>query len=215
MLFCCLRQNADFLITKPRPFLSFRKGGAQVKMKANPKGETSSPTNMALTKVQKQKILDELKEKIAKQKVMIFADFTGLKVKDLSNLRKKIKAADGEIKVAKKTLLGLAVKGAGLEFEAKKIKGEIALVFGYKDEISLTKIIYQFAEANPNLKILGGFLENQFRTAEEIITLAQLPTKEELLSGLVRSVSAPISNFINVLQGNIKGLIYILAKAKM
>ena len=214
MLFCCLRQNADFLITKPRPFLSFRKGGAQVKMKANPKGETSSPTNMALTKVQKQKILDELKEKIAKQKVMIFADFTGLKVKDLSNLRKKIKAADGEIKVAKKTLLGLAVKGAGLEFEAKKIKGEIALVFGYKDEISLTKIIYQFAEANPNLKILGGFLENQFRTAEEIITLAQLPAKEELLSGLVRSVSAPISNFINVLQGNIKGLIIVLAKAK-
>ena len=214
MLFCCLRQNADFFITKPRPFLSFRKGGAQVKMKANPKGETSSPTNMALTKVQKQKILDELKEKIAKQKVMIFADFTGLKVKDLSNLRKKIKAADGEIKVAKKTLLGLAVKGAGLEFEAKKIKGEIALVFGYKDEISLAKIIYQFAEANPNLKILGGFLENQFRTAEEIITLAQLPTKEELLSGLVRSVSAPISNFINVLQGNIKGLIIVLAKAK-
>jgi len=88
------------------------------------------------------------------------------------------------------------------------------LVFGYKDEISLTKIIYQFAEANPNLKILGGFLENQFRTAEEIITLAQLPTKEELLSGLVRSVSAPISNFINVLQGNIKGLIIVLAKAK-
>ena len=214
MLFCCLRQIADFLITKPRPFLSFRKGGAQVKMKANPKGETSSPTNMALTKVQKQKILDELKEKIAKQKVMIFADFTGLKVKDLSNLRKKIKAADGEIKVAKKTLLGLAVKGAGLEFEAKKIKGEIALVFGYKDEISLTKIIYQFAEANPNLKILGGFLENQFRTAEEIITLAQLPTKEELISGLVRSVSAPISNFINVLQGNIKGLIYLLTKIK-
>ena len=214
MLFCCLRQNADFLITKPRPFLSFRKGGAQVKMKANPKGETSSPTNMALTKVQKQKILDELKEKIAKQKVMIFADFTGLKVKDLSNLRKKIKAADGEIKVAKKTLLGLAVKGAGLEFEAKKIKGEIALVFGYKDEISLTKIIYQFAEANPNLKILGGFLENQFRTAEEIITLAQLPTKEELLSGLVRSVSAPISNFINVLQGNIKGLLQVLTQIK-
>ena len=214
MLFCCLRQNADFLITKPRPFLSFRKDGAQVKMKANPKGETSSPTNIALTKVQKQKILDELKEKIAKQKVMIFADFTGLKVKDLSNLRKKIKAADGEIKVAKKTLLGLAAKGAGLEFEAKKIKGEIASVFGYKDEISLAKIIYQFASANPNLKILGGFLENQFRTAEEIITLAQLPTKEELLSGLVRSVSAPISNFINVLQGNIKGLIIVLAKAK-
>jgi len=170
---------------------------------------------MALTKAQKQKILDELKEKIAKQKVMIFADFTGLKVKDLSNLRKKIKAADGEIKVVKKTLLGLAAKSAGLEFETKKLKGEIASVFGYKDEISLAKIIYQFAETNPNLKILGGFLENQFREAKEIITLAQLPAKEELLARLAMSVSAPISNFINVLQGNIKGLIYILAKAKM
>ena len=214
MLFCCLRQNADFFITKPRPFLSFRKGGAQVKMKANPKGETSSPTNMASTKVQKQKILDELKEKIARQKVMIFADFTGLKVKDISNLRKKINATDGEIKVAKKTLLGLAAKSAGLEFETKKLKGEIASVFGYKDEISLAKIIYQFALANPNLKILGGFLENQFRTAQDFITLAQLPAKEELISGLVRSVSAPISNFINVLQGNIKGLIYLLTKIK-
>ena len=183
-------------------------------MKANPKGETSSPTNMPLTKAQKQKILDELKEKIAKQKVMIFADFTGLKVKDLSNLRKKIKAADGEIKVAKKTLLGLAAKSAGLEFEAKKIKGEIAMVFGYKDEISLAKIIYQFASANPNLKILGGFLENQFREAQDFITLAQLPTKEELLARLARGVSAPISNFINVLQGNIKGLIYLLTKIK-
>jgi len=179
-------------------------------MKANPKGETSSPTNMPLTKAQKQKILDELKEKIAKQKVMIFADFTGLKVKDLSNLRKKIKAADGEIKVAKKTLLGLAAKSAGLEFEAKKIKGEIALVFGYKDEISLAKIIYQFASANPNLKILGGFLENQFREAQDFITLAQLPTKEELLARLARGVSAPISNFINVLQAPLEACIFII-----
>jgi len=179
-------------------------------MKANPKGETSSPTNMPLTKAQKQKILDELKEKIAKQKVMIFADFTGLKVKDLSNLRKKIKAADGEIKVAKKTLLGLAAKSAGLEFEAKKIKGEIAMVFGYKDEISLAKIIYQFASANPNLKILGGFLENQFREAQDFITLAQLPTKEELLARLARGVSAPISNFINVLQAPLEACIFII-----
>ena len=63
---------------------------------------------MALTKAQKKKILEELKEKIARQKIMVFVDFTGLKVKDLSNLRKKMKAADGEIKVVKKTLLGLA-----------------------------------------------------------------------------------------------------------
>ena len=215
MLFCCLRQIADFLITKPRPFLSFRKGGAQVKMKANPKGETSSPTNMALTKVQKQKILDDLKEKIAKQKAMVFVDFTGLKVKDLSNLRKKLKESDNELKVAKKTLLALALKNAGLKIEVKKIKGEIALVFGYKNEISPAQTVYQFAEANPNLKILGGILENKLIDAEKIIELAKLPTREELLAGLVGSIFAPVTNLVNVLQGNIKGLLYVLAKAKI
>ena len=169
---------------------------------------------MALTKAQKQKILDELKEKIAGQKAMIFVDFAGLKVKEFSNLRKKLKAVGDEIKVAKKTLLGLVLKKTGIEFETKRLKGEIALVFGYKDEISPAKIVYQFAETNPNLKILGGFLENQFREAQDFITLAQLPTKEELLTRLVRNASAPISNFINVLQGNIKGLIYALSAIK-
>lgn len=169
---------------------------------------------MALAKVQKQKILDELKEKITKQKIMIFVDFTGLKVKDLSNLRKKLKKAGDEIKVAKKTLLGLALKSAKLETEIKKIPGEIAVVFGYKDEISPAKIIYQFVLANPNLKILGGFLENKFREAQDFITLAQLPTKEELLARLVRSVSAPISNFVSVLQANLRNFVYVLSAIK-
>lgn len=169
---------------------------------------------MALTKEQKQKIVEDLKEKIAKQTAMVFVDFTGLKVKDLSSLRKKLRAVDGELKVAKKTLLELVLKKAGLEIEAKKMKGEIALIFGYNDGLSLAKIIYQFAEANPNLKILGGFLENKHKEAEEIITLAQLPTREELLARLVGTIFAPVSNFVNVLQGNIKGLIYILTKVK-
>ena len=182
---------------------------------------------MALTKAQKQKILDDLKEKIAKQKAMVFVDFTGLKVKDLSSLRKKIKRPTGaptesgsgypgnEIKVAKKTLIGLALKSAKLEIETKKIPGELAVAFGYSDEISPAKITYQFSQENPNLKILGGFLENKWREAEEIIELAQLPTREELLAKLVGSISAPVSNFVNVLQGNIKGLINVLAKAKI
>ncbi len=169
---------------------------------------------MPLTKEQKQKIVEDLKEKIARQKAMIFVDFTGLKVKDLSNLRKKLRAVNSELKVAKKTLLGLVFKKAGLEIEAKKMKGEIALIFGYNDGLSLAKMIYQFAEANPNLKILGGFFEKKFQEAEEIITLAQLPTREELLARLVGTISAPVSSLVRVLEGNIKGLIYILTKVK-
>jgi len=170
---------------------------------------------MALTKAQKQKILDELKEKIAKQKAMVIFDFTGLKVKDFSNLRKKIKSAGDDIRVAKKTLLGIALKDAKLKIETKKIPGELAVAFGYSDEISPAKITYQFSQENPNLKILGGFLENKWREAEEIIELAQLPTREELLTRLVGSISAPISNFVNVLEGNLRNFIYLISQIKV
>jgi len=169
---------------------------------------------MALTKAQKQKIVEDLKEKIAKQKAIIFIDFSGLKVKDLSGLRRKLKVADCQLKVAKKTLMGIAFKGAKIEVEAKKLPGEVALVFGYKDPISPAKIVYQFAAMNPSLKILGGFFENKFRELEEIITLAQLPTREELLVRLVGSIQAPVSNFVRILEANIKGLIYVLTKVK-
>jgi large subunit ribosomal protein L10 len=169
---------------------------------------------MALTKTQKEKIIKDLKDKISKQKAMIFIDFTGLKVKDLFNLRKKLKTADSELKVAKKTLMGIALKEAKLKIDTKKMAGEIALVFGFKDEISSSKVLYQFSRENPNLKILGGFFENKFKEAEDIITLAQLPSREELLARLVGSIQAPITNFFYILQANIKGLIIVLAKAK-
>ncbi len=173
---------------------------------------------MALTKAQKQKIIEDLREKIERQKAMIFVDFCGLKVKDLSELRKKLKAVDGQFKVIKKTFLKLTFKEKKLEIGEKNLEGEIALIFGFKDEILPAKTAYQFSQENPNLKILGGFIESQkgeFLNTEQIIELAKLPTKEELLARLVGSISAPVSNFRNVLQGNIKGLICVLAKAKI
>lgn len=169
---------------------------------------------MPFTKQQKEKIIEDLKEKIAKQKVLIFVDFTGLKVKDFSDLRKRLKAVGSEIKVAKKTLMGIVFKKAKLETETKKLPGEIALVFGYEDIISPAKTIFQFSQEGQNLKILGGFVENQFKEAEGIITLAQLPTREELLAKLVWSISAPVYNFVYALQYNLKGLMYLLSIIK-
>ncbi|TET84567.1 MAG: 50S ribosomal protein L10 [Candidatus Nealsonbacteria bacterium] len=169
---------------------------------------------MALTKEQKKKILEDLKEKIERQKAMIFVDFIGLKVKDLSNLRKKLRAADNELKVVKKTLLGSAFKERDFKIDIEKLKGELAIIFGFKDGLSPAKIIYQFSQENPNLKILGGFFEKKFREAEEIITLAQLPTREELLAKLAGTIFAPVSNLAKVLEGNIRNLIYIISQIK-
>jgi len=165
---------------------------------------------MPQTKEQKKKVVEELKEKIAKQKIIIFADFSKLKVKELSSLRKKLKKSDGELKVAKKTLSKIAFGEKGLEIDMKKLQGEIALIFGYKEAIPPAKTVYQFSLENPNLKILGGCFENKFVAAEKIIELAQLPTKEELLARVVGSISAPISNFVNVLQAPLEACLSII-----
>ena len=166
---------------------------------------------MPLNKNQKTKILEDLKEKIAKQKAMVFVDFTGLKVKDISRLRKELKKDKNEMKVAKKTLLNLALKENKLEITKDKLTGEVAMIFGFDDEVSSARIVYQFSKKNSAIKILGGFLENKFKEIEEIVALAQLPSREELLARLVGSIASPMSGFVRVLQGNIKGLVYILS----
>jgi len=169
---------------------------------------------MALTREQKKKIINDLKEKIVRQKAIIFVGITGLKVKDLSELRRKLKAVEGNLQVAKKTLIEKAFKENNLEFDKNKYREEVALAFGFEDEIKLAKRVYEFSLVNERLKILGGFFENRFREAQELITLAQLPTREELLARLVGTLSAPLTNLASALQYNLKGLIYLLTKIK-
>jgi large subunit ribosomal protein L10 len=167
-----------------------------------------------ISKDKKAEILKELKEKIAKQKAIVFVDFAGLKVKDISRLRKELKKSQNEMKVAKKTLVNLALKENKLEITKDKLAGEVAMIFGFNAQVSPAKTVYQFSKTNPALKILGGFLENKFKEIEEIVALAQLPSREELLARLVGSIAGPMSGFVRVLQGNIKGLVYILANIK-
>jgi len=171
---------------------------------------------MAKSKEEKKKILEDLKEGIKKQKIMILVNFTGLKVKDFFELRKRLKSANSQIKVIKKTLLNLVLKEFNSDFSQKlaQFKAQIAIVFGFEDEISPAKILNQFSLENPNCKILAGYFDKKFREKEEMITLAQLPTKNELLANLIGNLSAPISNFVNVLEGNIKGLVYLLSLIK-
>ena len=169
---------------------------------------------MAKSKEQKQEALKNLKEKVADQQTLMLVDFTGLNVSDMFDLRTKLKKQGGEIKVAKKTLIKLALKENKLQMDEKILEGEIALVFGYEDEIAPAKIVYEAVKGNQPLKILGGFSKSEFKDAEYFIALAQLPSREELLGQLVGSMSAPVSNFVRALQYNIKGLLQVLIQIK-
>ena len=159
---------------------------------------------MPLTKEEKKQVLDELRDKIDKQKSIAFCDFTGLKVKDLSNLRKLMKKQNCELKVAKKTLINLSLKEKNISVDLEQLKGEVALGFGYDDEISPFRVLYNFAKNNENLKILGGFFSGEFYGKEKAIELAQMPSREDLVARifniLQRSTSIININYLGIWQ---------------
>jgi large subunit ribosomal protein L10 len=172
---------------------------------------------MALTKEQKQRQIKDLKEKISKQKSVVFVDFSKISSKDMFGLRKKLKEAGCLLKIGKKTLIRIAFGQLNISFWQKikkSVPGQLALVFGIEDEVAPAKISYQFSKEHENFKILGGIFENKFIDKTKVLEFANLLSKDELLAKLVGSIARPMSDFVNVLQGNIKGLITVLSKIK-
>lgn len=170
--------------------------------------------NMPLTKQKKESIVKDIEEKLAKQKSMVFMDFAGANVKELTEVRNKLKSEGSEMKVAKKNLLQIALKNKKIDLDAKKLSGEVAIIFGYEDEISPSKIIYQFTKSSKKAKLIGGWVGDTLYGPEEIVKLAQLPGKEQLLGMLVGTINAPVSNFVSVLHGNLRNLVCALSAIK-
>ncbi|PIP26132.1 MAG: 50S ribosomal protein L10 [Candidatus Moranbacteria bacterium CG_4_9_14_3_um_filter_40_7] len=162
------------------------------------------------TKLQKKSLIKDWSEKIKTAKAVVFADFKGFPVKEMMALRKELRKAGVEMKVLKKTLMRLALKEAGVEMDVRKMEGQISLAVSPKDEIAAAKIIFQAAKANENLKITGGLLGRKEMSVPEINAMAILPSKEELLAKLTGSLNAPLSGLVNVLAGNLRGLVQTL-----
>lgn len=163
------------------------------------------------TKAQKATTLKGLREHIEKQHSILFVDYKGLKVKELLLLRKQLKDLGAKLQVAKKTLLKKALQEKGIDVDLKGMEGQVAAVFALQDAFSPIKSVAAFVKTTENLKILGGYIENQVRGAATMKEIALLPSKEELLGRLVGSIASPIAGFLNVMQGNLKGLIMALS----
>ena len=165
---------------------------------------------MALSKEQKARTVEKLRESIAKQKAMVFVNFAGLTAQETEDLRAKLKENNAKFVIAKKTLAKLAFSQEGIDMSEQTMTNELGIVFAFGDEISPAKATYNFSKTQKNLQIIGGHGESGFINQEDMIVLAQLPSKQELFGRLVGTLSAPIANFISVQRENIKGLIYAL-----
>jgi len=171
---------------------------------------------MPKTKIQKGEILRDLAEKVKKAKSVVFAKFDTLGTKDNENLRNQLREENSEYFVAKKTLLDLAFKDSKIEnLKIRDFEGKVAAIFGYEDEVAPARIIGKFKKGVPDkIDFVGGILENKFISAETVMTLAELPGKQELYAKVVGSLQAPISGFVRVLSGNLRGLVCVLSAIK-
>ncbi|MEI6835803.1 MAG: 50S ribosomal protein L10 [Candidatus Falkowbacteria bacterium] len=167
---------------------------------------------MPKSKIQKQEILRNLTERIKKSKSIVFAGFNALGVHDNEALRAKLRDVNGEYYVAKKTLLERALKEQGtLNLDTKTLDGKLAVIFSYEDEVSPAKAVDAFRkDKEDKIFFLGGILEGKLLSKTEVEALAKLPSKQELLSRLVGTLNAPVSGFVNVLAGNLRGLVTVL-----
>lgn len=169
---------------------------------------------MAKTRQEKEKTIQELSEGLKTAKSAVFANFQGLKVGESEELRRQCREQNITYLASKKTLLKRALDAIGLDVDIKKFDGGVAVVLGKEDEVSAAQTVAKFAKDHKTTSIFGGILEGQLIDETKVKELSILPSKLELYAKLVGTINAPVSGFVNVLAGNMRGLVNVLNSIK-
>lgn len=154
-------------------------------------------------------IVKDIQGKLEAATSIVITDYRGLDVTQATALRKELRDAGVEYRVLKNTLTRLAAKEAGIEGLEDTLTGPNAIAFS-KDAVSAAKVLFKFAKDNKELEIKGGVLEGQVMSVEEIKALSDLPSREVLLSMVLRSMQGPLTNFASVLNAPLRDFVGVL-----
>ena len=155
-------------------------------------------------------MIAEIKTTMQNAKGLVLADFRGIKVAQDTRLRRKMREAGVEYSVIKNNMASIAAKEAGIEGLDNYLKGPLAMVSSKNDPVAPAKLISEFIKDNRIMEIKGGLVEGKVIDADAVKALANLPPREVLIARLLGSMQSPITGFVNVLQGNIRNLVYAL-----
>lgn len=142
---------------------------------------------------QKEEEVKALAEQMKEAKLVLLTDYRGINVTDVTALRKTLREANSEYRVIKNNITRRALKECNLEGLDEALIGPTAVILNNEDYLAPAKAIYEFTKKNDFYKIKGGIVDGKVMTAEEIITLAKLPSKETLLSMLAGALLGNIS----------------------
>jgi len=165
---------------------------------------------MAISRDKKNALVAEISEAMSSAKMTVFAQYQGLSVADVQELRRSARAAGVEIKVVKNRLVRVAMSANDTykKADTSALTGQLLYAFSSEDEVAPAKVLDTFAKAHPELQFAGGFSgEGAVLSADDVKALAQLPSKDQLIAEVVAQLLSPVHDITNALSGNLHALL--------
>ena len=163
-----------------------------------------------MNRTEKAAVVTELQAAMGGATNAFLVDFTGITVPQVTELRRHVRETKSNYVVVKNTLALIAIKNSPLEGLSDKFSGQTAVVYNQTDPVALAKALKKFAKDVPAVKLKGALLEGKVVAANSIDTIAELPTREVLVSKLLYVLQAPVRNLVTVLGANIRNLAVVL-----
>lgn len=152
-----------------------------------------------MNKEQKTAIVQRLTDSLGRAKIALVTEYSGIKAGEADEMRRRLRAADSELAVAKNTLVRLAIKPTRFAALDSNLGGPIGLIVGYADPVEFAKTIGSFKDLGDKFKVRGGVLDGKPLTAEEIAALAALPPREVIYAQLLGLLQAPATRLARLL----------------
>lgn len=172
---------------------------------------------MALTKEQKTAVVGEVADLLTSSKMTVIAEYKGMSVKSMQALRKEAKENGTAVKVVKNRLVrqALSTVDALKDVDTNALTNQLMYAFNSADEVAPAKALNDFAKKEPTLQFVGAITaEGQFITADEVKALASLPSKNQLVAGIINTLQSPLRGSISALGGDLHGYLKAIEASK-
>ncbi len=167
-----------------------------------------------MRKEEKVRVVSELQDKFQRAKGIVFTDYRGLNVEEITGLRNDLRSAELEYRVVKNSLARRAAEGTPVDSAKDIFSGPVGLAIGYDDPLLLVKKILEFSKANEKLEIKGGLVEGGVCSVEQLKAISALPPREVQLAMLIGAMQSPLSKFAGLLNATVTRFAYALEALK-
>lgn len=173
-----------------------------------------SERGFKLNRTEKAEVIQELREGFNKARAIVFTDYRGMTVAELSELRSALREGKVEYRIVKNTLARIAAEGTSVSAVRDAFKGPVGIVMSYDDPVLAVKKILDYSRKNDKLKVGVGLIEGSVCAAQDLETVATLPPKAVLLSMMAGAFQSPLSKLGSLLQATMARFVHALQALK-